>query len=227
MPTLHPSPQRTSRCISRDPTGRLEAPSPKRTCTGKWPLCSGPRPTWTPACRPPCAFPCSCAGPRTGSSASPWSSSTCRTQVPSDRDFMASSSPVSCTNCSPQVGSGSRHISVWPDFLQGPGKVGSRQRLLSWRASKCTQAIWSDVCCHLGSLWSLEHSLGLGEALRHLTLACPCRKILKSVRRAGVGFCLTRGQPGLHSHFLYGPPSLPGINSEHSQELVTPECLWL
>lgn len=77
---LHPL-QRTSKCISRDQAGRPEAPFHKPMYTDKWPLCSGHLPMQTPACRPPCASPCSCGGLQIGSSASPWNSSTCQTQV--------------------------------------------------------------------------------------------------------------------------------------------------
>lgn len=73
--------QRTLKCISRDRAGRPEAPFLKLMCTDKWPLCSGPLPMRTPACRLLCVFPCSCGGLLTGSSVSPWSSSTCQTQV--------------------------------------------------------------------------------------------------------------------------------------------------
>ena len=74
-------PQRTLKCISRDPAGRPEAPFLKLTYTDKWPLCSGHLPMPTPACRPPCVSPCSCGGLQIGSSASPWNFSTCQTQV--------------------------------------------------------------------------------------------------------------------------------------------------
>lgn len=73
--------QRTSKCTSRDQAGRPAAPFHKPMYTDKWPLCSGRLPMRTPPCRPPCASPCSCGGLPIGSSASPWNSSTCQTQV--------------------------------------------------------------------------------------------------------------------------------------------------
>lgn len=76
-----PALQKTLRCTSRGRAGRPEAPSRKLTCTGRWPSCSGPLRTRTPACRHQCASPCSCGGLPTGRSASPWSSNTFPTQM--------------------------------------------------------------------------------------------------------------------------------------------------
>lgn len=73
--------QKTLRCISRDLAGRHEAPFLKPMCTGKWPLCSELPHTLTLACRLLCECPCSFGGLLIGSSVSPWSSSTCQTQV--------------------------------------------------------------------------------------------------------------------------------------------------
>lgn len=80
-PYCHCLLQKTLRYISRDQAGRHEAPFLKPMCTGKWPLCSGLLHMLTPAYRLLFESPCSFGGHLIGSSVSPWSSSTCQTQV--------------------------------------------------------------------------------------------------------------------------------------------------
>lgn len=137
--------QRTSRCVSSRTPGRGRAPSPRRTCTGRWRSSSARRPTVTPTLLSQLRWRCSFGGRLTVKWASLWTSSTYQlTQVRCTHLYLPRTCHVSILMW---------NLSLFLKMNTGWMRRESGQQMYSrtWSWGRCCPVVRSldTVCCSL------------------------------------------------------------------------------